>query len=366
MKNNCFLIGCLMMSMNLSSNEMEQQHGSEDHSMDHHSMMDHSMDHGSHQAPIGVMGGQVHKKGHFMLSIRQMSMSMKGNSNDGNSLTDSEIINLSNPYPMMNMPSKLSVVPQEMDMDMTMIGGMYGLTDRQTLMVMAMYTEKDMTLSTYSLMMQRDLLGNFKTKTTGLSSISVSSLIKLRENNGYQMNAQIGVEKSIGENDETGKVLTPMNMTKEMILPYSMQVGDESSSLIAGLNITKNTENWSYGGQITFKNTINDKEWNYGDSFTLNGWAGKNLSENIWGSMRLSYTDIDSIDGRDMRIMAPVQTANPQNYGGSSYKLSLGLNKTFSNGDNLGLELSIPFKQKLNGPQMEEDLTLVFGYKKGF
>ena len=349
------------MSMNLSSNEMEHQHGSEDHSM-----MDHSMDHSSHQAPIGVMGGQVHKKGHFMLSIRQMSMSMKGNSNDGNSLTDSEIINLSNPYPMMNMPAKLSVVPQEMDMDMTMIGGMYGLTDRQTLMVMAMYTEKDMTLSTYSPMMQRDLLGNFKTKTTGLSSISVSSLIKLRENNGYQMNAQIGVEKSIGDNDETGKVLTPMNMTKEMILPYSMQVGDESSSLIAGLNITKNNENWSYGGQITFKNTINDKEWNYGDSFTLNGWAGKNLSENIWGSMRLSYTDIDSIDGRDMRIMAPVQTANPQNYGGSSYKLSLGLNKTFSNGDNLGLELSIPFKQKLNGPQMEEDLTLVFGYKKGF
>tara|TARA_B100001094_G_scaffold121606_1_gene117339 strand:- start:444 stop:1247 length:804 start_codon:yes stop_codon:yes gene_type:complete len=267
---------------------------------------------------------------------------------------------------MMNMPSKLSVVPQEMEMNMTMIGGMYGLTNRQTLMVMAMYVEKDMTLSTYSPMMQRDLLGNFKTKTTGLSSITVSSLIKISEGNGYQINAQIGLEKFIGDNDETGKVLTPMNMAKEMVLPYSMQVSDESTSLVAGLNISKNTENWSYGGQITFKNKIDDKEWSYGNSFTLNGWAGKNLSDSIWGSIRLSYADIDSIDGRDMRIMAPVQTANPKNYGGSNYKLSFGLNKRLSNGDNLDFELSIPFEQKLNGPQMEEDLTLTLGYKKGF
>ena len=297
MKKRVFLIGCLLISMNLSANEMEHQHASEDHSMGHHSMdnesmhsdkMGHSMNHGSHQVPIGVMGSQVHEKGHFMLSIRQMSMRMKGNSDDGSALTDSEIINLPNPYPMMNMPSKLSVVPQEMDMNMTMIGGMYGLTDRQTLMVMAMYLEKDMTLSTYSPMMQRDLLGNFKTKTTGLSSITVSSLIKISEGNGYQINAQIGLEKFIGDNDETGKVLTPMNMAKEMVLPYSMQVSDESTSLIAGLNISKNTENWSYGGQITFKNKIDDKEWSYGNGFTLNGWAGKNLSGSIWGSIRLS------------------------------------------------------------------------------
>ena len=375
MKKRVFLIGCLLISMNLSANEMEHQHASEDHSMGHHSMdnesmhsdkMGHSMNHGSHQVPIGVMGSQVHEKGHFMLSIRQMSMRMKGNSDDGSALTDSEIINLPNPYPMMNMPSKLSVVPQEMDMNMTMIGGMYGLTDRQTLMVMAMYLEKDMTLSTYSPMMQRDLLGNFKTKTTGLSSITVSSLIKISEGNGYQINAQIGLEKFIGDNDETGKVLTPMNMAKEMVLPYSMQVSDESTSLIAGLNISKNTENWSYGGQITFKNKIDDKEWSYGNGFTLNGWAGKNLSDSIWGSIRLSYADIDSIDGRDMRIMAPVQTANPKNYGGSNYKLSFGINKRLSNGDNLDFELSIPFEQKLNGPQMEEDLTLTLGYKKGF
>lgn len=370
MKKMYLLALLLMNPIALLANEMKHDHKMDGHTMEQHEMhvseMDHSMHHGSHQSPIGVMGKQVHQKGHFMLSIRQMSMSMKGNSNDGESLTDSEIINLPNPYSMMNMPSKLSVVPQEMDMDMTMLGGMYGLTDNHTLMMMAMYVEKSMSLSTYSPMMQRDLLGHFSTKTSGLSNISISSLIKLKETTDFQLNAQIGLEKSVGDNDKTGKVLTPMNMTKEMILPYSMQNGDESTSLMIGLNVCKNIEDWSIGGQMMVKNVINDKDWNYGDSLLLSGWVGRNLNDTLYTSLRLTYRDVDKIDGRDMSIMAPVQTANPDNYGGSRYEVSFGLNKTLKNGDSLGLELTAPFEQKLNGPQMEEDLILTFGYKKGF
>lgn len=374
MKKLYFLSFLLISPIALSANEMKHDHEMNGHSMEEHEMhakemdhsMHHSMHHGSHQSPIGIMGKQVHQKGHFMLSFRQMKMSMKGNTNDGQSLTDSEIIDLPNPYSMMNMPPKLSVVPQEMDMDMTMIGGMYGLTDSHTLMVMAMYVEKSMSLSTYSPMMQRDFIGDFNTKTSGLANVSISSLIKLKETNDYQLNAQIGLEKSVGDNDKTGKVLTPMNMTKEMILPYSMQNGDESTSLMIGLNVCKNIEDWSIGGQMMVKSVINQKDWNYGESMLLSGWVGRNLNDMLYTSLRLTYRDVDKIDGRDMRIMAPVQTANPDNYGGSRYEVSLGLNKTLKNGDSLGLELSIPFQQKLNGPQMEEDLTLTFGYKKGF
>lgn len=370
MKKICFLGLLLMNPFALSANEMKHDHEMDGHSMEQHEMhvseMDHSMHHGSHQSPIGVMGKQVHQKGHFMLSLRQMRMSMKDNSNYGQSLTDSEIITLVNPYSMTNMPAKLSVVPQEMDMDMTMLGGMYGITDNHTLMMMAMHVEKSMSLSTYSPMMQRNYLGNFNTKTSGFANVSISSLIKLKETMDYQLNAQIGLEKSIGDNGKTGEVLTPMNMRKEMILPYSMQIGDDSTSLMIGLNICKNIEDWSIGGQMMKKSVINEKDWNYGDSLLLTGWVGKNINDTLYTSVRLTYRDIDKIDGRDMRIMAPVQTANPNNYGGSSYQVSFGLNKTLTNGDSLGLELSVPFDQKLNGPQMEEGLTLIVGYKKGF
>jgi len=181
----------LFFSVSIHSNDMEHQHdmpmSEMDHQhdmpmseMEHHDMNESSMHHEMHNAahlvPIGIMGGEVHMKGHFMMSIKQMRMSMEGNSNDDISLSDSEIINLPNPYTMMNMPSKLSVVPQEMEMNMTMIGGMYGVSDRQTLMFMGMYIEKDMNLLTYSPMMSRNLLGGFSSKTQGLSSVSIDCL----------------------------------------------------------------------------------------------------------------------------------------------------------------------------------------------
>ena len=62
--------------------------------------------------------------------------------------------------------------------------------------------------------------------------------------------------------------------------------------------------------------------------------------------------------------MAPVQTANPENYGGTIYEASLGLNKILKQGNILGLEITIPFKQKLNGPQMERDTTISLSFKK--
>jgi len=363
-----FLFITLFFSVSIYSNDMEHQHDMPMSEMEHHDMNESSMNHEIHNAahlvPIGIMGGEVHMKGHFMMSIKQMRMSMEGNSNDDKSLSDSEIINLPNPYTMMNMPSKLSVVPQEMEMNMTMIGGMYGVSDRQTLMFMGMYIEKDMNLLTYSPMMSRTLLGSFSSKTQGLSSVSISSLLKIKENDGFKMHAQIGIEKSVGDNDDYGEVLTPMNMKKEIMLPYSMQIGDQSTSLLLALTLLKNNEDWSYGNQLKIKNNINKKDWNYGDSFTINGWISKALSESLSTSFRLSYSDQDPIKGRDTKIMAPVQTANPDNYGGTIYEASLGLNKILKQGNILGLEITIPFKQKLNGPQMERDTTISLSFKK--
>ena len=261
-----FLFITLFFSVSIYSNDMEHQHDMPMSEMEHHDMNESSMNHEMHNAahlvPIGIMGGEVHMKGHFMMSIKQMRMRMEGNSNDDKSLSDSEIINLPNPYTMMNMPSKLSVVPQEMEMNMTMIGGMYGVSDRQTLMFMGMYIEKDMNLLTYSPMMSRTLLGSFSSKTQGLSSVSISSLLKIKENDGFKMHAQIGIEKSVGDNDDYGEVLTPMNMKKEIMLPYSMQIGDQSTSLLLALTLLKNNEDWSYGNQLKIKNNIKKQNWN--------------------------------------------------------------------------------------------------------
>ena len=60
-------------------------------------------------APIGVMADHMHKKGESMISLRASYMKMRGNSLDGNSISDSEILVIDNPH--SNSPTKLSVIP---------------------------------------------------------------------------------------------------------------------------------------------------------------------------------------------------------------------------------------------------------------
>ena len=67
--------------------------------------------------------------------------------------------------------------------------------------------------------------------------------------------------------------------------------------------------------------------------------------------------------------MAPVQTANPENYGGTMVDYSVGLNQLVSlfpgnHADRIGIELSYPAFQDLNGPQMKSGLTFQIGYQK--
>ena len=67
------------------------------------------------------------------------------------------------------MPANLSVVPKEMNMQMTMLGGMYSPSSNITLMAMAMYMSKSMDLKTFKPMMNREFIGKFKTSSSDLS-----------------------------------------------------------------------------------------------------------------------------------------------------------------------------------------------------
>jgi len=93
-------------------------------------------------APIGVMADHRHKKGEWMLSYRYMYMDMSGNRDGTDGLSPEEIVTtVANPF---GAPPTLRVVPTDMPMQMHMVGGMYGLSDRITLMAMGMYIEKEM------------------------------------------------------------------------------------------------------------------------------------------------------------------------------------------------------------------------------
>ena len=167
------LISLACISIGLFAEDGEPMH---DHSkMEKMNSKHHSMSHTS--APIGIMGGMHH--GGFMFSIKQGLMKMNGNIFDGKNISNSKILEM--PNPLGNMPANLSVVPQNMDMKMTMIDVMYAPSNNLTFMAMATYVSRDMQLNSYSPMMGRGLVGQFNTSSSDLSDISFSTLFHISQ-----------------------------------------------------------------------------------------------------------------------------------------------------------------------------------------
>lgn len=348
--------------------------------------------------PIGVMADHFHKKGEWMVSFRVTNMEMEKNIFNGNSISTDEILKQPNPYasiPMMmensesismmnrvpakvtnhphssemKMPMKLSVVPKKMTMKMIMLGAMYAPSDRLTLMGMAMFNDKDMILDTYQGMMQRKYLGSFETSSSDLSKISFSALYNLHKSDNSRWHVIFGLEKSIGESSEKGMVLTPMNMKSSITLPYGMQSSDRALRLTTGITNVKSIKDFIIGNQLLVKKVIDEKDWNFGDEFEYNLWFQGAFTQNISYSLRLNYKDQDSIDGRDISIMAPVQTSNPNNYGGEVLNLGIGLNMVFNlfggmHKDRFSIEILKPIDQNKNDLQMKDNLTIQIGFQK--
>lgn len=368
MKN--FLITTLLFPFFVLTADPDMHKDHESMHKDHETMhMEDHMHHSEHHssAPVGTTGNMHHMG--WMVSVKQGLMNMNGNIMDGDSISNADILLM--PNPMGSIPANLSVIPEDMDMQMTMIDVMYAPSKDLTLMMMGTYVSKDMTLNTYAAMMDRNLLGQFSTSSSDLSELTFSALHKLQEVGNSKWHSEVTLQKSIGTNDETDQVLTPMGTEMNMILPYAMQSSDKATRLILGLtNTRKLSDKISWSNQARYKKVINKKDWAYGDQVELSTWVQHQYQPYLSFSARLKFMSQDEISGANPMIMAPVQTASPKNYGGSELHIGLGFNHDLSlltsKKDTIGVEFLFPIFQDKNNLQMETSYQIVVGFNRSF
>ncbi len=325
-------------------------------------------------APIGVMGDHLHKKGELMFSYRYMRMSMKDNLIGSNEVTP-EIITttIANPFAgNPGMPPTLRVVPVEMSMDMHMLGAMYAPSDKVTLMAMTMIVTNDMDHVTFQGGMGTTRLGTFNTRTSGLGDTKLSALIHLFRKENTRAHFNLGVSIPTGSITETAQVLTPMNMEPTLRTPYPMQLGSGSFDLLPGITYAggKNKLGWGTQLMANIRTGDNDEDYRLGNRFEVNTWVSYRLADWISSSFRLKGLTIGTVDGRDVNIMAPVQTADPENHGGERLDAAVGVNlvgrQGFLREHRLALELAVPLLQDLNGPQLKTTSVFTLGWQYAF
>ena len=327
-------------------------------------------------APIGVMADHRHKKGEWMLSYRYMYMDMSGNRDGTDSISPDEIVTtVANPFanPPMSPPT-LRVVPIEMPMQMHMVGGMYGLSDRITLMAMGMYVDLEMDHITFQGAAGTTRLGEFTTETAGIGDTTIGAIIGL-DDGSYehrQINLGLAVSLPTGSITETDQILTPMGTTPSPRLPYPMQLGSGTFDLKPSLTARSRIGRWSYGAQASaiLRLDENDEGYTLGDVAEATAWLAFEPQPWISFSGRLKGRSAGQIEGSDPVITAPVQTADPDNHGGETLEVLAGINLAgqtgWQKGHRIAAEIGLPLHRDLNGPQLETDLTFTLGWQKAF
>lgn len=344
----------------------------QDHSHHHHMHMgdDQASAHHKHvsNVPASISGDHVHAKGGFMVSYNYMRMGMDGNRNGTNDLSPLEISgDFANNTGVG--PATLRIVPTKMDMDMHMLGAMYGVSDRLTLMVMGNYVHKSMDLVTYAMMNADMELGRFSTRTEGFGDTKLAALYDLMPGADYNLVGKLGVSLPTGNIDEEAVILNPMNAYEKKRAPYAMQLGSGTYDLEPALTFTDMRGAYSWGGQYSgvIRTGRNSQGYTLGDQHKISVFGGYQLSKMVGLNMRLTGEYQGRIDGADDQINGPVQTADPDNYGGRFAEIGLGANFALPvDGHSISVEGSLPIYQDLNGPQMKRDYGVTARYRYAF
>ena len=324
-------------------------------------------------APIGVMADHMHGKGEFMLSYRFMTMNMQGNLKNSSSINADSIVTTepNRFFGMPGMPPTLRIVPLEMTMDMHMLGLMYAPSDKLTLMLMSNYSRNSMQHVTYAGGMGTNVLGNFKTETSGWSDSSVSGLIRLIDSPAARLHAILGVSIPTGSTDDRDQILAPTGMTPVVRVPYPMQLSSGSYDPIVGLSYAGGSDRLGWGAQWRgkFRTSRNDHDYQLGDEHRLSAWISYLFQPALSGSLRLESFSRSNISGQDPMIMGPVQTADPDRQAIERLDIGIGFNYAASGnlqGWRLGVEYLFAANQDLDGPQLETDDQLIVGIQRAF
>lgn len=313
----------------------------------------------SHQpddhAPIAVMGDHNHKKGEWMLSYRYSQMSMSGNQDGTTELTPAQV-----------RAQGFGMAPIEMDMEMHMFGGMYGVSDTLTVMAMLPYIRKEM-------LMENGALARARTSNEGFGDVKVSGLYTLAEAQKGDINhkwlMKFGLSLPTGEVDGRGTTLMgPGNK-----LPYGMQLGSGTFDPMFAVTYTQSRPEWSFGAQA---NTVirlgeNSEDYRLGNRVGATTWVARNLNQNVSVSARLTgevWGDISGEDSDLNPLMSPSMRADLR--AGERLDASIGVNYMHQTGalagHRLAAEFFVPVYENFDGPQLQRDYRLVLGWQKAF
>ncbi len=370
--------------------------GSGGHQHDHHHMQ--HMHHGS-QPPAGVMFGHMMPKADdIMIGYRYMYGGQSGDMLHGNNAVSDKIVNaLGCPgYSPAEGSNGCLVKPASMHMGMHMLDIMYAPTDWLNLMVMPQLMDMDMTMS-------KDLRKPFKGKVSNTEQHNVTDTVSMysgMQHDVFELSDTIvtalikvydapnhHVHIGIGGSAPTGRVNILHSQTAGFIYPnevpilqdIGMQPGSGTWDFKPNATYNGQLDDFFWGAQFNATKRLQNKNksgYALGDVFQSTTWLGYNVFNWLSASVRGQYTDQGRLKGQMVQYSKAAELSGiPQqahntaattdyevNYGGQYWDVGFGVTANIPDGEFAGHTFSFewlqPVKDHVNGYQLERDGAL--------
>ena len=297
----------------------------------------------------------VHPKGEWMISHKYHLMSM-GTLLEGTSNINDEAV-----FEKEYMSS-----PQNMTMTMQMIGIMYGVSERLTLMAMGNYLNKTMISKSRMVMNGMVIDSEFETASKGLGDFSLSGIWSLFKHDDKMATFNFGVNLPTGSIDL--RDLTKMGTN--MKLAYPMQLGSGTIDPFIGLTFFKIQDNrLSYGlnSECIWRILGKNKNgYSIPSQSKYLSWMSYLINYYMSTTLRIEANIMGGYNGEDKEInpmMSPV--ADVHNLGEERVDVGFGINfhSTLGvfNEVRMTIEYKMPIYRNAHGPQLSKDYDIYTG-----
>jgi len=257
--------------------------------------------------PAAIVNGHQHEAGKWMFSYSYMNSFLKNNYSGTSKISDQSIF------------EKYDMLPVNMHMDMHMLMGMYGFSNKLSLMVMLNYVYMNMDMK--MLTGQMNVSGKTMTMGTmdmtstsqGLSDTKISALYNLLSTNRHSIIADVGFSIPTGSITKTEKDdISFFGQTQV----YDMQTGTGTFDILPGITFIYHRPSYLIGAQAisVIHPYYNSQGYKLGNELTVNTWVAYEWWEKLSVSLRLNYNIKGQIQGFDANIPASLEPgADPKN-----------------------------------------------------
>ena len=304
-------------------------------------------------APAVIMFSHVHKKGEWMLAYNFMQMNMNGLMNGSSNTSTNEIF------------KTYIATSTKMEMQMHMLMGMYGISNRLTVMGMLNYNVNSMNmqmLPTAAMNMPgMEMMGSDGTMpnmmSAGFGDAQLYAMYALMKDENSELIVVGGLNLPTGSIHQKGKsddIFYPNSN-----LTYMMQLGTGTLDILPGLSYKFQQNKFAIGGQFnsSIKILSNSNNYRLGNTATINIWSAYSICKWLNPSVRVEASSVGKIRGTDTSIYAFNEpTANTMNYGGTTLRGFVGTSLPIQLNENkamkIGVEYGFQVYQNYNGIQV--------------